>query len=57
MFADDTNIFVQGRDLLQSEDEMNAEVAKIVYWLNANALSLNVNKTHSLILPIPVITY
>ena len=36
MFADDTNIFVQGRNILQLEDEMNAEVAKIVNWLKAN---------------------
>ena len=29
-FADDTNIFVRGRNILQLEDGMNAEVAQIV---------------------------
>ena len=41
LFADDTNMFGTDNDL-----EVNTELEKIVKWLNANKLSLNIDKTH-----------
>jgi exonuclease III len=49
LFADDTNVFVQGKDLNKMHDIMTAELEKITKWLNVNKLSLNVNKTHCMI--------
>jgi len=49
MFADDTNLFIQGRDLDVLENKVNTELEKIISWLYANKLSLNVGKTHSMI--------
>jgi hypothetical protein len=49
MFADDTNMFIQGKDIAKMEHTMNNELNKIVEWLHCNKLSLNVSKTHSMI--------
>jgi hypothetical protein len=49
LFADDTNVFVQGKDLNNMHDITTAELDKITKWLNVNKLSLNVSKTHSMI--------
>jgi hypothetical protein len=46
LFADDTNIFLSGKSLSDMYNVMNAELSNIVEWLNANRLSLNVDKTH-----------
>ena len=48
-FADDSNIFLSGKnpDLLISE--MNSEIVRITDWLAANKLSLNISKTHHMI--------
>ena len=48
LFADDTNIFLNGKHI----DElvcMNCELNKVVIWLAANKLSLNIKKTHFMI--------
>jgi hypothetical protein len=41
LFADDKNVFLTGNDLNHLFDVMNAELIKIVSWLNVNKLSLN----------------
>ena len=46
LFADDTNIFDTNSDLKSLIDNVNIELEKNVTWLNANKLSLNVEKTH-----------
>ena len=45
MFADDTSIFVKNKNLSVISDTLNAELAKISIWLQANRLSLNVDKS------------
>ena len=49
LFADDTNAFVTGRNINDLIILMNNELKKLMSWLYANKLSLNVNKTHFLI--------
>ncbi len=49
MFADDTNMFIQGNDIIKMEECMNGEVEKVVEWLHCNKLSLNIEKTHTMI--------
>ena len=49
MFADDTNLFLQGKSVNETIDIMNNEMDKVVKWLNANRLLLNVDKTHFMI--------
>jgi len=45
MFADDTNMFDSDKDLILLQDRINNELNKVVQWVNANKLSLNVKKT------------
>ena len=49
LFADDTNIFVHGKNLSEMVSVLNTELKKIVNWLHSNKLSLNVTKTHYII--------
>ena len=46
MFADDTNCFMTGNNLNELSQNLNQELSKIVIWLKANKLSLNIDKTH-----------
>ena len=46
LFADDTNIFLNSKNMSDLFHTMNTELKKIVEWLNVNKLSLNVKKTH-----------
>ena len=50
LFADDTNLFINGDNLLQMVQTLNAELDDISNWLKANKLFLNVKKTHYMIL-------
>ena len=45
-FADDTNLFCTGTDLKEIIRLVNEELSKIYYWVNANKLSLNIDKTN-----------
>ena len=45
MFADDTNLFLTGNDLITVERQFNNELVLINTWFQANLLSLNVSKT------------
>lgn len=49
MYADDTNVFISGKNLKDLEIVMNRELAFLSEWLRANKLSLNVSKTHYMI--------
>jgi len=46
LFADDTNLFMSGKNLDVLYRSMNLSLDKVVLWLNSNKLSLNVKKTH-----------
>ena len=48
-FADDSNLFLNGKDIIQLEQELNEILANISEWLKVNKLSLNVKKTHYMI--------
>ena len=45
MFADDTSIFLQNRDIKELFDAGNKELQLVDQWLIANRLSVNVSKT------------
>ena len=44
LFADDTNLFINGDNLSQMVQTLNAELDDISNWLKANKLSLNVKQ-------------
>ena len=46
LFADDTNIFLNGKHNDELVQCMNCELNKVVIWLAANTLSLNIEKIH-----------
>ena len=47
LFADDTNFFFcTGTELKEMIRQVNEEMAKIYGWVNANRLSLNIDKTN-----------
>ena len=46
LFADDTNLFISGKEIEPLYSSMNTALGKIVTWLQSNKLSLNVLKTH-----------
>ena len=49
LFADDTNIFYQSKDLDSLQSTVNKELKKLSLWLNANRLALNISKTNFVI--------
>ena len=49
LFADDSNLFTDSKNLLELQNKINEEMPKLVDWLSANRLSLNVGKTHLMI--------
>ena len=49
LFADDTNIFVKGKNLCEIINMLNTELSKLSDWFSANQLSLNVTKTNCIL--------
>ena len=49
LFADDTNIYYDSKDLIELEKTVNSELKKLCLWLNLNRLALNVGKTNFVI--------
>ena len=49
LYADDTNIFLEGNSYTKIILELNTELLQIESWLVANRLTLNVSKTHYMI--------
>ena len=45
LYADDTCIYISGSDINALFDVLNIELASLLEWLNANRLTLNVEKT------------
>ena len=50
LFADDTSVFLEGKDLAEITNTLNAELAKLTVWLSANKLTLNTSKSHFMII-------
>ena len=48
-FADDANLFFQHRDIKMLESLINSELEKVLTWLCANKLSLNIDKSNFVI--------
>ena len=46
LFAEDTNLFYTGTDLKYIIRLVNEEISKIYGWVNANNISLNIDKTN-----------
>ena len=44
LFADDSNMFLSGKDPNVLIDTMNTETEKVLEWLDINELTLNVKK-------------
>ena len=49
LFADDTSLFITGKNLSSIMNAMNHELINITEWLNVNKLSLNIKKTHYMV--------
>ena len=49
LFADDTIILLEGNNIDSIVTPLNYELDKLVIWLNANKLSINVSKTHYMV--------
>ena len=49
LFADDTNVFLNGKDIKIILNTMQLELTKLYNWLLANKLTLNVSKTHFMV--------
>ena len=49
LFADDTNLLYADKNLKSLETIVNCELIKVVGWLIANKLSLNIKKTNYII--------
>ena len=50
MYADDTSICYQFHDLIRLNEAINNDLRKLDSWLQGNKLSLNVAKTHSMLI-------
>ena len=49
LFADDSNIFIHGENITEMIDTLNVELQNIHKWLLSNRLSLNIEKTYSML--------
>jgi hypothetical protein len=49
IFADDTSLFMTGVDINDMTEAFNHQLSKINEWLIANKLSLNIQKTYSML--------
>ena len=50
MHADDTSLCYQSHDLTRLNEAINSDLKKLDTWLQGNKLSLNVAKTHSMLI-------
>ena len=50
MYADDTSLCYQSHDLTRLNEAINNDLRKFDSWLQGNKLSLNVAKTHSMLI-------
>lgn len=50
MYADDTSLCHQSHDLTKLNEATNNDLIKLETWLQGNKLSLNVEKTYSMLI-------
>ena len=50
MYADDTSLSYQSHDMTRLNEAINSDLTKLDTWLQGNKLSLNVAKTHSMLI-------
>ena len=50
MYADDTSLCHQSSDMTQLNEAINSDLKQLTTWLQGNNLSLNVAKTHSMLI-------
>jgi hypothetical protein len=48
LYADDTSMIISNPDLIKLRDDANKILQHIQEWFNANLISLNWEKTHSM---------
>ena len=46
LFADDTSVFIEGKNFENISKILNTELEKVNMWLKANKLTINTKKTH-----------
>jgi exonuclease III len=49
LFADDSNLILNGKSLQELENQINQDIPILTAWLQTNRLSLNLKKTHVMI--------
>ena len=49
LFADDSNMFISGKDVEVMSEKLKSDMENIRQWLCCNKLSLNVSKTHYMV--------
>ena len=49
IYADDSNLFIQGKNITDMVAVLNTEVKKVSEWVNSNKLSLNISKTNYMV--------
>ena len=47
--ADDTHMFITGKDMIVLCNQLNEDLRNVQEWLQCNELSLNVLKTHYMV--------
>ncbi len=50
MYADDTSLYIQSKDITQLNEALNEDLESLDNWLKGNKLSLNVIKTQSMLM-------
>lgn len=50
MYADDTSVTYDGKDLSEIDDYLNKDLKSVNTWLSSNKLTLNLTKTEFLII-------
>jgi len=53
LYADDTSVYVVGRDLSEIETKLNADMEKLNNWCIDNKIRINVNKTKCMLIMTP----
>ena len=49
LFSDDTNVFLNGKNMNMLIDTIQPELSRLYIWLLANKLSLSLSKTHFMV--------
>ena len=49
LFADNTNLFISGKNICQLQQNMENDLMNTAEWLKANKLSYNIKKTHFMV--------